>query len=1003
MGWFRAAVDWLTTSPVPSATFSASDVSAPKPIDQLFAELAGRYGDGPVSRDQALSVPTVQRGRNLLCSVATLPLALYDPAGQLARSPLLQQIDPDVPNVVTLSQTIEDLIFEGIAWWKWLQFDAAGFPVAGRRVAPALVSIDPPEGRSPSPLPSGHDPREQAGVWIDGVWTPAREVCRFDSPNPALLRHPRAIRRALLLDQTAAMYANDPRPLDYFTPSDGVDPVDDDEVVTILRKWRTARRTRSTGYVPAALKYNTVEQPTPADLQLVDLQRQAGLEVANLLGVDPEELGISTTSRTYANAVDRRRDRVNDVYAPIMRALTDRLSMGDVTRRGYVVAFNLDDYMKPNPTERWNVYKIGKELGVIDEQYIAAVERLPKPPAAAPAAADGKPSLRVVRDQGDGAAAARAAAVTFDDQVVTFDAPITHGFSVDVERRTIRGRAVPYGVTGLKYGMKFRFAAGSLQYSDVGRVKLLRDHDPRQAIGYATEITDTPDGVDVAFRVAAGAAGDEALALAAEGVLDGLSVGVVFDPVDDAEFGEDGVLDVKRADWKETSLTAIPAFDAARVTSVAASWTNGGNTMLNPPAAPATPAAPAATPAAPAAPAATGPNLATPQTGFTLSADALAELGRQVAAQLSAATLLDQMGSAALPEQRQVVNPNPTRSTVSTSVVEPTPYRFDAKGNLQAGSHDFSQDLFNGWQVGDQAARDRAESFVREQFAVTPSNVSALNPNRQRPDMYVDQMEYEYPIWQAIDKGTLGDVTPFTFPKFNAATGLVADHTSGTEPTPGSFSATNQTVTPTPVSGKVEILRETWDQGGNPQVSGLIWNQMRRGWFEALEAFAVAQFVAAAASMTDITITTAAADSALDQAVGAAVAPLHFIRGGKRFRKVFTQVDLYTKLATAKDSTGRPLYPVLGPTNAAGTQTEDMGIIRARGLDWIPAWALAASSINAASSYMFDPDKVHGWASTPQRIDLQWRVAWVDVGLWGYKAFAISDYAGTRELVYDPQ
>lgn len=999
MGWFRAAVDWLTTTPVPSATFTASDVSAPKPIDQLFAELAGRYGDGPVSRDQALSVPTVQRGRNLLCSVATLPLALYDPAGQLARSPLLQQIDPDVPNVVTLSQTIEDLIFEGIAWWKWLQFDAAGFPVAGRRVAPALVSIDPPEGRSPSPLPSGHDPREQAGVWIDGVWTPAREVCRFDSPNPALLRHPRAIRRALLLDQTAAMYANDPRPLDYFTPSDGVDPVDDDEVVTILRKWRTARRTRSTGYVPAALKYNTVEQPTPADLQLVDLQRQAGLEVANLLGVDPEELGISTTSRTYANAVDRRRDRVNDVYAPIMRALTDRLSMGDVTRRGYVVAFNLDDYMKPNPTERWNVYKIGKELGVIDEQYIAAVERLPKP--ATPAAGDGtRPALRVVKggDQVDGAAASERAAHVFELQ--TFDGPVAHGFAVDAERRTVRGLVLPYGKTASKYGMKLRFARGALQYGELSRIKLLRDHDPRSAIGYATEVTETADGVTAAFKVARGAEGDAALQLAADGVLDGLSVGVDFDFAADTEAADDGALEVQRADWRETSMTAVPAFDDARVTKVAASR-NGdatmhcdkcGNQHAPGVACPTTP--PAAAPAAP-----TGPTLATPQTGFTLSADALAEIGRQVAAQLSAGTLLDQMGSTAV---RQTVDPNPARSTASTSVTEAAPYRFDAKGNLQRGTHDFSTDLFNGWQVGDQAARDRAESFVREQFAVTPSNVSALNPNRQRPDMYVDQMEYEYPIWQAIDKGTLGDVTPFTFPKFNAATGLVADHTSGTEPTPGSFSATNQTVTPTPVSGKVEILRETWDQGGNPQVSGLIWNQMRRGWFEALEAYAVAQFVAAAASMTDITITTAAADSALDQAIGAAVAPLHFIRGGKRFRKVFTQVDLYTKLATAKDSTGRPLYPVLGPTNAAGTQTEDMGIIRARGLDWIPAWALAATSINASSSYMFDPDKVWGWASTPQRIDLQWRVAWVDVGLWGYKAFAISDYAGTREVVYDP-
>lgn len=987
VGMLRAAWDWLTTTPVPDVGFAAGE-PAPMPIDALFAEMLGRAGDGgPISRERALSVPAVQRGRNLLCSIATLPLTQYAPDGSIVRSPLLDQIDPDVANVVTLAQTVEDLLFEGIAWWQWTAFDSGKFPTAGRRLDPSTVTLDPPEGRSPAPLPSGHDPRELGFVWVDGKEVPIDQVCRFDSPNPALLRYPRAIRRALLLDQAAAMYAEDPRPLDFFTPAEGVDPASDADVLDILRKWRAARRRRSTGYVPAALKYNTVDQPSPAELQLVELQKQAGLEIANLLGVDPEELGISTTSRTYANAVDRRRDKVNDVYAPLMRALTDRLSMGDVTRRGYRVAFDLNDYMKSNPTERWSVYDKAVALGVMDAPEIRAAEGLP--PRALPAA---RPALRVLPGGGgdqspaDGAAAARPAAHTFADERMTFDGPVTHGFSVDAGKREIRGRAVPFGGVGNKHGLRFRFLPGSLQFADVTRIKLLRDHDPRSAIGHATHVDETADGYDVTFKVGRGPAGDEVLSLAADGVLDGLSVGVDFNITADATTDADGVLDIARANWRETSLTALPAFDDARVTAVAASR-SGGPMKCTKCGGEHAPAVACPTPAPPA----TGPTLAA--STFTLPPEALAQLAEQIAA-----LQLDQTHG-----QRQVVDPRQGgRPAAGTQVTEPAPYRFDARGNLTAAAHDFSTDLFNGWTVGDQAARARAESWVREQFAITPANVSALNPNRQRPDMYVDQMEYEYPLWDAINKGTLGDITPFTFPKFNASSGLVADHVSGTEPTPGAFTATNQTVTPTPVSGKAEILRETWDQGGNPQVSGLIWRQMTRGYFEALEAFGVAQFVANAASMADLLITTAAADTALDQAIAALVAPLHFVRGGKRFRKVFTQVDLYTKLAVAKDTAGRPLYPVLGATNAAGTQAEDMGIIRARGLDWIPAWALAATSVNAASSYMFDPEKVHAWASTPQRIDIQWRVAWVDVGLWGYKAFAISDYAGTRELVYDP-
>lgn len=366
-----------------------------------------------------------------------------------------------------------------------------------------------------------------------------------------------------------------------------------------------------------------------------------------------------------------------------------------------------------------------------------------------------------------------------------------------------------------------------------------------------------------------------------------------------------------------------------------------------------------------------------------------------------------QMVAAFQAGQPQAADGGPTPVSPHRSpaqVNEPQPYVFDRQGNLRAGSHDFSSDLFSGWHPSssDQAARDRAETFLREQFAITPANVTNLNYPQNKPDMYVDQMEYQYPIWDAVNKGTLDSVTPFVVPKFNTATGLVGDHTTGTEPTPGTFTATAQTITPSPVSGKVEITREAFDQGGNPQMSGLIWRQMTRGYFEALEAYAVAQLVANAASMADLTITTAAADSTLDQSIADALVPLQFIRGGDRFRKVFTQVDLYKAMVKAKDSAGRRLYPAYGPMNAAGTTDPGYATIEAHGKLFIPAWATAATSVNAASSYMFDPEKVCGWASAPQRIDITWRVAWVDLGIWGYKAFAITDFAGTRELVYDP-
>jgi HK97 family phage prohead protease len=945
-----------------------------KPIDQMFAELRGQGVAPRVTKDEALSVPVVQRGRNLLCSIASLPLVQRGPDNAVVRNPLLEQIDPDVGNIVTLAQTVEDLVFEGIAWWRILGFGFDLFPVSSQHLDPSRVSLDPPAGGSPSPLPSGVDPRHAAVVWVDGEPVPADQIIRFDSPNPAVLKvGGRAIKRAILLDQAARMYADDPRPNDYFSPAEGADPADDDEIKDILDKWTDSRKRRATGYVPASLKYETVDSPSPAEMQLVELQRQASLDIANAFGVDPEDLGVSTTSRTYQNDVDRRRARINDVLSPYMRAITDRLSMGDVTKRGYRVDFDLDDYLKSNPTERWSTYKTAVDMGVMDVEEIREREGLP--PRVTPSAPAGPANPDTVPAGPSSTGASASLAVSFDDSApLRFaDVPVAE-FSVDSDARTIEGLALPYGKIGTKAGLKFRFDRGALQVTEASRVKLLRDHDPSQPLGVATDLKDTPAGFKVKFKVARGAAGDEALALAEDGVLDGLSVGVDFDFAADTapDPRNKGVALVRRADLREVSLTAMPAFDDARVTKVAASRDGGNMTE------PATGGAPPVV-ADPA-----------PQTMAFTAEQLAALLGRQN---------VPTPAEPAEPEQRQIVNP--TRLTASTTVTDPAPYRFDSRGNLMRGSHDFSQDLFAA-QGGDAAAMDRATDFVRAQFDVATTDVNELNPTRNRPDLYVDQRDFRYPIWDAVNKGTLTDITPFTFPKFSSASGLVAAHTEGNEPSSGTYVTTSQTVTPTAISGKAKITRETFDQGGNPQVSNLIWRQMLKGWFEALEAAAVTVLDAASPTQIDLSGTPGLADDGLDQAITAAFAALQFVRGGFSMDNLFTQIDLYKALVAATDADGRRLYPAMGPTNANGTVRGRWAALDINGVTALPAWALAATGTVAASSYLFDSESVHGWASAPQRLEFNIEVAHVYIGIWGYKATAISDINGVREIVYDP-
>lgn len=1036
-GFWRSAWQWLGTSP--SVAFSEPEPD-PQPVDRLIVKMAGQGASFRVGRIEALSVPAVLRGRNLICSISTLPLVQYDRQNKPVRNPLFEQIDPDVPNVVTLAQTIEDLLFEGIAWWLITEFDANGFPRAARHLDVSLVSLDPPtDGRSPSPLPSGEEPRG-ATVWVDGVETSADRVIRFDSPNPGLLKAGggRPIRRAILLDSAAAMYADEPRPLDYFTPSEGADPADDADIEEVLEKWKEARKKRGTAYVPAALRYNAVDQPTPADLQLVELQKRAALDIANALGLDPEDLGISTTSRTYQNATDRRQDRINDVLSPYMRAITDRLSMGDVTRRGHRVAFDLDDYMRADPRTRWDVYEKQHRMfgdAILDE--IRDEERMPPLPATATPAAPVVPLRPVAVPVDDKqVAAARPATAQFDsderaETELTFAGVPAETFAVDGIRRTVTGLAVPYGQIASKGGRRWRFLPGSLTYSDVSRVKLLRDHVYSTALGRAVELRDTPDGLVATFKVARGDDGDRALALAEDGVLDGLSIGVdIVDAVPDPN--NRGVLLVRRAVLREVSLTAMPAFDDSRLTSVVASR-DEGVTMTDATTEPQAPAAPAAAPdtgeqggltlnqdqvtallarpgaldaliqrpAAPAEP-------ATPPGALVLSADQVDGLIRSG----GLATLLGvpQLGPTRTEQAEQRTTVNPNRPKASVSLTEEAPYRFDRQGNLSRGRFDFSTDLIAGSQ-GDAGALERAQAFMREQFDshashaqfdVDKADVSALNPSRNRPDMYVDQREFRSPIWEAINKGTIADSTPFVLPKFSSASGLVSNHTEGTEPTAGTYVATSQTITPTAVSGKVEVTRESWEQGGNPQLSSIIWRQMVRAWYEALEAAAVAVLDAATPASIALTAGGGTTGQTLDAELTAAFAQLQFVRGGFSMTDMFAQIDLYKALVAAKDTTGRRLYPALGPSNASGVARSRYAAIDVNGVTALPAWALAASGSVTASSYLFDRDSVHGWASAPQRLQFEYRVAYVDVAIWGYKATAITDINGVREITYDP-
>jgi HK97 family phage prohead protease len=152
---------------------------------------------------------------------------------------------------------------------------------------------------------------------------------------------------------------------------------------------------------------------------------------------------------------------------------------------------------------------------------------------------------------------------------------LSAGFAVDVEAaageaptRTISGVAAPYGVSAtVSDGTSVQFAPGSLPV-DGKAPKLFMYHDSSQPVGLVTSRTETPEGMMFSAKIADTVAGNEALQLAKEGVLDNVSVGV---DVLTSTRAEDGTIIITSAVWRELSLVPIPAFSGATITDVAAS------------------------------------------------------------------------------------------------------------------------------------------------------------------------------------------------------------------------------------------------------------------------------------------------------------------------------------------------------------------------------------------------------------------------------------------------
>jgi HK97 family phage portal protein len=326
----------------------------------------------PVGREEAISVPSVARCRNLLSgTIATFPLCLYkrSTGEKLGKPAWLEQPAASQPKSVTIAWTVDSLLFFGVAYWRVTEtyFDD-GRPARFEWIAPGRVSFD-------------SDPVTKyiTRYYIDGSEVPMSglgSLITFQGLDEGVLaRGARTLRAAIDLDKSTSVATATPMPSGVIKNT-GAD-LSKEEVDAILGAWKSARSQRATAYLTSTLDYVPTSF-SPKDMGYVDLIQNMSTQVARLMNVPAYYISAEmNNSLTYANVQDERRQFVSLSLAPFIHAIEERLSMDDLTARGNIVKFDVEDaFLAVDALERLAVIEKMLALGLITVEQAMEMENL---------------------------------------------------------------------------------------------------------------------------------------------------------------------------------------------------------------------------------------------------------------------------------------------------------------------------------------------------------------------------------------------------------------------------------------------------------------------------------------------------------------------------------------------------------------------------------------------------------------------------------------------------
>lgn len=319
------------------------------------------------TRANAMKLSVISKGRNAIApTVGRLPLRVTKDSVRQPTPSLLLQPDPARGRSQAFTWLCDQLIFYPCSWWRVTRRDAYGWPADAVQVNYTDAELDG-DGQLVAVNAHPVNDRQEPG------WRPA-DFLRFDSPHEGLLSYAnRTLERAYAIEMAAAKAEDNPVP-SFELHDTGSETLTPEEIASRVSNWINNRRRFGVAWTSKNMETKTAGvQP---EQLLIDGRKRVDAELARHMNAPAwlMDIAVEGTSLTYANLQDKGRDLVNSLYSPYLTAIADRLGMGDVTPRGWIVEHDTDALTRPDQKTRFETYAVGLNAGFVTQEQINAWE-----------------------------------------------------------------------------------------------------------------------------------------------------------------------------------------------------------------------------------------------------------------------------------------------------------------------------------------------------------------------------------------------------------------------------------------------------------------------------------------------------------------------------------------------------------------------------------------------------------------------------------------------------